>query len=267
MTRRTHLLGVTMLCVAVTALFACGEGGDAKAPTAVSGTETSPLTGPLTVFAAASLTEAFNDLKIQLVAEHPGLDLTYNFAGSQTLVTQLQQGGDADVFASADARNMQRAVDAGLVEEVRTFARNKLEIAVAPGNPKNVRGLADLARPDLVVVLEDPSVPAGDYTRQVLSRAGVTVKPKSLELDVKAALAKVTSGEADATVVYVTDVKAAGKKVTGVPIPDDQNVIASYPIAVTKASGSSAAAHAFVDEVVTGKGQEVLMSHGFLPAT
>ncbi|MDQ3574308.1 MAG: molybdate ABC transporter substrate-binding protein [Actinomycetota bacterium] len=266
MTGRTHLVGATMLLLAVTSLLACGEGGDTKSPMAVGGNQTSRLSGPLTVFAAASLTEALNDLKAQLAAEHPDLNLTYVFAGSQTLVTQLEQGGPGDVFASADDKNMQRAAGAGLVEQARTFARNKLEIAVAPGNPKNVRGLEDLARPDLVVVLEDPSVPAGDYTRQALSRAGVTVKAKSLELDVKAALAKVTSGEADAAVVYVTDVKAAGRKVTGVPIPDDQNVVASYPIAVTRASGTRDAARAFVDEVVTGKGQQVLMNHGFLPA-
>ncbi len=235
--------------------------------TTEGGSEASRLSGSLTVFAAASLTETFNDLKTQLVADHPNLDLTYNFAGSQTLVTQLQQGGPGDVFASADERNMQRAVDAGLVEQPRAFAGNKLEIAVAPGNPKNIGGLADLARPDLAVVLEDPSVPAGNYTRQALNKVGVSVKPKSLELDVKAALAKVASGEADATVVYVTDVKAASTKVAGVPIPDEANVIATYPIAVVKASGNIAAARAFVDEVVTGKGQQVLKDHGFLPAT
>ena len=265
MRRRLHLLGVTLLCLALTSVVACGAGEDGKAPTAPA-EGASHLTGSLTVFAAASLTEALNDLKTQLVADHPGLNLTYNFAGSQTLVTQLQQGGPGDVFGSADERNMQRALDAGLVEPARPFASNKLEIAVAPGNPKNIRGLADLARPDVVVVLEDPSVPAGNYTRQALSRAGVTVKPKSLELDVKAALAKVSSGEADAAVVYVTDVKAAGSKVTGVPVPDDQNVVAQYPIAVVKASDNVDAARAFVDEVVTGSGQQVLKDHGFLPA-
>lgn len=265
MARRWHLTGLALLFLTATALAACG-GGDEATVTAEGGSDASRLTGSLTVFAAASLTETFNDLKTQLVADHPNLDLTYNFAGSQTLVTQLQQGGPGDVFASADDKNMQRAVDAGLVEQPRTFARNKLEIAVAPGNPKNIRGLADLARPDLAVVLEDPSVPAGAYTRQALSKVGTSVKPKSLELDVKAALAKVVSGEADAAVVYVTDVKAAGTRVTGVPIPDDRNVIASYPIAVVKASGSMAAARAFVDEVVTGKGEQVLKDHGFLPA-
>lgn len=264
--RRSHLIGIALLCFPVTALPACGSEDEAMVTTE-GVTDASRLTGSLTVFAAASLTNAFNDLKTQLGGHHHDLDLRYNFAGSQTLVTQLQQGGPGDVFASADEKNMQRAVDAGLVEQPRAFARNKLEIAVAPGNPKNIGGLADLARLDLAVVLEDPSVPAGNYTRQALSKVGASVKPKSLELDVKAALAKVASGEADATVVYVTDVKAAGNKVTGVPIPDEANVVATYPIAAVKASRNIAAARAFVDEVVNGEGRQVLKDHGFLPAT
>ncbi|MBV8692559.1 MAG: extracellular solute-binding protein, partial [Actinobacteria bacterium] len=142
---------------------------------------------------------------------------------------------------------------------------NKLQIAVAPGNPKHITGLADLAKADLRVVLVDPSVPAGTYSQQALSTAGVTVKPKSLELDVKSALAKVTSGEADATIVYVTDVKASAGKADGVDIPDNQNVIAVYPIAVVKASTHHDAAAAYVDEIVSGTGQKALQARGFLP--
>jgi molybdate transport system substrate-binding protein len=220
--------------------------------------------GSITVFAAASLSEALSAEKATLAKTAPDLKLTFDFAGSQALAAQITQGAPADVFASADTRNMQKLVDAGLVEPPRTFARNKLEIVVAPGNPKHVQGLADLARPDLAVVLEDPSVPAGAYAKQALAKAGVIAHPKSLELDVKSTLAKVTSGEADAAIVYVSDVKAAAAKASGVPIPDGQNVIATYPIAVVKASSNRAAAEAFVTEMVTGTGQSALRAAGFL---
>jgi molybdate transport system substrate-binding protein len=243
------------------AVLLAGCGGTRRSATTPT---TSPLSGNLTVFAAASLTEAFNDEKTALQGTAPGLTLTYSFAGSQALVTQIQQGAPADVFASADQKNMQKLVDAGLVDTPRVFARNKLEIVVAPGNPKKITGLADLARPGLIVVLEDPSVPAGAYSQQALQGAGVTVKPKSLELDVKSTLSKVTSGEADAAIVYVSDVQSAGTKATGVAIPDAQNVIATYPIAVVKAGKNHAAAAAFIDELVTGSGQKALQGRGFL---
>jgi molybdate transport system substrate-binding protein len=222
--------------------------------------------GSINVFAAASLTEAFNATKAKLAGKNPDVAITYNFAGSQALAQQIIQGAPADVFASADQANMQKLVDAGLVETPKVFARNELEIAVAPGNPKHVTGLADLARADVATVLEDPSVPAGNYSQQVLAKAGVTVKPKSLELDVKSALAKVTSGEADAAIVYVSDVRAAGGKVLAVVIPDNQNVIATYPIAVVKATKNHAVAAAFVQEIVSGSGQAALMERGFYPA-
>ncbi|HZQ28736.1 MAG TPA: molybdate ABC transporter substrate-binding protein [Acidimicrobiales bacterium] len=233
-------------------------------PSTKTAATTLPLTGNLTVFAAASLTEAFTAEKATLASKAPHLTVTYSFAGSQALVTQIQQGAPADVFASADQKSMQKLVDAGLVDAPRVFARNKLEIVVAPGNPKHITGLADLAQPGLVVVLEDPSVPAGAYSRQALQKAGVTVKPKSLELDVKSTLAKVTSGEADAAIVYVSDVQSAGTRATGVAIPDAQNVVATYPVAVVKASKNHAAATAFVDEVVSGSGQAALRHQGFL---
>ena len=230
-------------------------------------TPTTPakLSGSLNVFAAASLTEAFNDEKTALASSDPGLSLTYDFAGSQALVTQIKNGAPADVFASADQKNMQKLIDAGLVETPKTFARNKLEIAVAPGNPKHITGLADLEKSGVILVLEDPSVPAGNYARQAFTKAGLPApKPTSNELDVKSTLAKLTSGDADAVVVYVTDVKAAGSKVEGVEIPDSQNVIATYPIAAIKASKHLTAAEAFVDEVVSGSGQQALQARGFL---
>jgi molybdate transport system substrate-binding protein len=254
---------VAALSVALV-LAACGN--DNAASSSIT-TSPSPLTGTLSVFAAASLTEAFSDEQAALVHRHPGLHRTYNFAGSQALVQQITQGASADVFASADEKNMQKLVDAGLVETPRVFARNKLEILVASGNPKHITGLGDLARSDLIVVLADPSVPAGAYSQRALSKAGVAAKPKSLELDVKAAAAKVISGEADAAIVYVTDVTAAATRATGVPIPDEQNAIATYPIAVVRAAKNHAAAVAFVAELLSGSGQRVLTARGFLPAS
>jgi len=228
-------------------------------------TTVAPISGTLNVFAAASLTGAFTAAKATLSATNPGLSLTYNFGGSNALVAQIQQGAPADVFASADTKNMQKLVAAGLVETPVTFAKNKLEIATAAGNPKHITGLADLAKPGITVVLEAVGVPAGDYTRQVLAARGITVTPKSLETDVKSAVVKVTSGEADATVVYVTDVAAAGSTVTGVTIPDADQPIITYPMAVVKATKNHAAAQAFVDSAVSGDVQKALEAAGFLP--
>lgn len=263
---RRHAASV-MVCFALVAA-ACGSSSKSSGSTpSTTSTPTTPakLSGSLDVFAAASLTEAFNDEKTALASSDPGLSLTYNFAGSQALVTQIKNGAPADVFASADRKNMQKLIDAGLVEAPKTFARNKLEIAVAPGNPKHITGFADLEKSGVILVLEDPSVPAGNYARQAFTRAGLPApKPASNELDVKSTLAKLTSGDADAVVVYVTDVKAAGSKVEGVEIPDSQNVIATYPIAAIKASKHLTAAEAFVDEVVSGSGQQALQARGFL---
>ena len=253
------------------ALSACSSSPSSKASTAAPTTSAAALTtaapigGSLSVFAAASLTAGFNAAKTTLTAAHPGLTLTYNFAGSNALVTQITQGAPADVFASADNKNMQKLVDAGLVETPVTFAKNKLEIAVAAGNPRNITSFADLAKPGVTVVLAAVGVPAGDYTRTILAAKHLTVTPKSLETDVKSAVAKVTSGEADATVVYVTDVTAAGAQVTGVPVPDADQPAISYPIAVVKAAKNHAAAQAFVDSSVSGDVQRALEAAGFLP--
>jgi len=232
------------------------------APT--GGSPTTTVTGSLNVFAAASLTEAFNAAKPALTASEPGLSITYDFGGSNTLVTQIEQGAPADVFASADQKNMQRLVTAGLVDTPVTFARNKLEIAVAPGNPKHITGLPDLAKPGLTVVLEASGVPAGDYTRQVEARLGISITPKSLAPDVKTAITAVTSGEADATVVYATDVAAAAAKVAGVAVADALQPAITYPIAVVKASHNAAAAAAFVQSALSGAVHQALLAQGFL---
>ena len=250
---------------------ACGSsskssGSNSGSSTTASGAAASKLTGALNVFAAASLTSAFDSEQTTLKSSHPGLSLSYDFAGSQTLITQIQQGAPADVFASADSSHMDTLVKAGLVETPKTFAKNLLEIAVAPGNPKHITDLADLEKPGITLVLADVSVPAGKYARQAFTKAGLPApKPVSNELDVKSTLAKVTLGEADAVVVYVSDVKAAGNAVSGVAIPASQNVLATYPIAALKSSKNLAAAEAFVDEIATGSGQQALAAAGFLP--
>jgi molybdate transport system substrate-binding protein len=254
-----RVIGVAALTFALLTA-ACGSGSNSSSSTT---TTKARVTGNLNVFAAASLTGAFNDAKAKLIATNPGLSLTYNFAGSNALVAQIQQGAPADVFASADQKNMQTLVTAGLVEVPVTFAKNKLQIAVAPGNPKGINSVADLAKPGVTVVLCAQGVPAGDYTRQVLAKKGVSVTPKSLEPDVKSALAKVTSGEADATVVYVTDVMAGGTKVQGVTIADADQPDISYPIAVVKAAKNHPAAQAFVDSAVSGDVQKSLEAAGF----
>lgn len=258
MLRRTPVSAALVVAIA---LFASACGPTSKAE---GGGSESGLSGSLTVFGAASLTAPFNDAKARLVAGSRDLSLTYSFAGSQQLVAQIGAGAPADVVATADQETMGRLVAPGLVEPPVDFARNMLQIAVAPGNPKAIQGLADLARPGLKVVLADPSVPAGRYSRQALDKAGVTVKPVSLDLDVKSVLGKVTSGEADAGVVYVTDVMAAKTTVTGVDIPAMHNVVASYPVAVVKATRNRVAAQAFVDQLLHGPGRDALIAHGFL---
>jgi molybdate transport system substrate-binding protein len=181
-------------------------------------------------------------------------------------VTQIAQGAQADVFASADQPNMQKLADAGLAAGApQVFAKSKLEIVVEAGNPKHIKGLADLAKSGLLVVLAGPTVPAGRYAAQALQNAGVKVTPVSQETDVRSVVSKVALGEADAGIVYFTDVTAAGSKVSGVPIPDSQNVIAQYPITTLKGAASAVAAKIFVDFVLGADGQKVLAGYGFSP--
>lgn len=219
----------------------------------------------MTVFAAASLTAAFTEIGDAYTAEHPGAEVVFNFAASSELVTQIGEGAPADVFASADRSNMTELTDAGgNGSEPVVVATNLLEIIVAPGNPRGITGVADLANQDLIVVTCAPEVPCGKYAAEVFSEAGVTVTPKSLEENVKAVVSKVTLGEADAGIVYATDVVAAGADAAGVEIPADVNVVAEYPIVVTKQAVDPAGAQAFIDFVLGAQGQEILRSYGFL---
>jgi molybdate transport system substrate-binding protein len=251
---RTRLAAV--LAAAALLLAACG-GDD------TGGTSGATAPSELKVFAAASLTDAFTELGRQYAAANGGDKVTFNFAGSQALATQIRQGAPADVFASADLANMDKVKD--LVASPQNFASNRLAIVVEQGNPRGVKGLDDLADPGLKVVLAAEEVPAGKYARQALATAGVAVTPVSKEDNVKGVVTKVSLGEADAGIVYVTDITAGGGKVEGVDIPDDQNVTATYPVAGVKAAKDQQGAQAFVDLVLSAEGQQVLRKHGFLP--
>jgi len=223
---------------------------------------TAGATTTLTVFAASSLTGVFDDIGRAFAATHPGVSVRPVYDGSATLVTQLTEGAPADVFATADAATMQRAVAAGLVEgKPRRFATNTLEIAVAPGNPAGVRDLRDLADPRLAVVTCARQVPCGAASAAVLNRAGVEVTPKSEEQNVKAVVTKVALGEADAGLVYATDVRASGGAIEGVPIADD--VSNDYMIAPLTDGHSRAAAAAFIGFVLSDAGQTLLSDAGF----
>ena len=223
------------------------------------------LSGTIDVFAAASLTDAFKMLGADFEKAHPGVTVTFNFAGSPTLVMQIEQGAQADVFAAADTTNMDRLSNDGFAGgTVKVFAHNQLEIAVAPGNPKGIQGLADLARPGVIYISAGPTVPAGKYALQALSKAGVRVTPRSLETDVKSVLSKIELGEADAGIVYTTDVQAAGTKVAGVTIPENYNVVATYPMVAVKGTKNADVASAFMAYVLSGAGQTTLGSFGFL---
>jgi molybdate transport system substrate-binding protein len=209
----------------------------------------------LTVFAASSLTRVFAAEAKAFEAENPGLHVTFSFAGSQSLVAQIQHGAPADVLATADTATMHAAGLTG----ARVFARNRLAVIAAQGNPKHVTGLADLSRPGLQVVLARPTVPVGKAAAKALADAGVSVQPVSLEQDVKGVVTKVRLGEADAGIAYVTDVRAADGAIVGTALPPITN---SYPVAVVKA-GSDASA--FSDFLLSTAGQSVLASFGFLP--
>jgi len=248
--------GLFLAAARVTA--ACGGNGVQGQP---------QVSGSISVFAAASLTDAFKALGTSFEKENSGVTVKLNFAGSPTLVTQIENGAQADVFASADTTNMDRLKTDGFTTgSPKVFAHNKLEIVVAPGNPKHIATLADLTKPGLVYISAGPTVPAGKYAAQALDKAGVKVTPKSLETDVKSVLSKVQLGEADAGIVYATDVNAAGDKVTGVDIPDQYNVVATYPVAVVKGSANSPTANSFIEYVVSSAGQALLASYGFQPA-
>jgi molybdate transport system substrate-binding protein len=240
----------------------------AKTATTTAAAPTPPPTGTLDVFAAASLTASFTEITRAFEKANPSVRVRLNTAGSSTLVTQILNGASADVFASADTANMDRVRDAKILDGAPTvFAHNTAMIVVPRGNPLRVRGLADLSRPEVVVALGAPGVPAGDYGREILRRAGVDVTPKTLEANVKAIVNKAALKEIDAGIVYATDVDLDEYRVDGVMIPAAQNVITSYPIAALNVTDHMGARRAFVAFVQGPAAQAILAKYKFLPPT
>lgn len=232
------------------------------APTTTSSSESA--TGSITVFAAASLKNSFTELGTEFESENPGSKVTFSFAGSSDLVAQITQGAPADVFASADAANMTKATDAGVVAgSPSDFASNTVTIVVPPGNPKGIASFADLTKDGTQLVICAPQVPCGAATKKVETATGETLSPVSEESSVTDVLNKVTSGQADAGIVYVTDAKSAGDKVQTVAFPEATTVVNLYQIAVLKDSKNSETATKFVDLVKGPKGLAVLSDAGF----
>jgi len=251
-------LGVLLLTAA------CGSsssgGGTASSPSTSGG-----LSGTVTVFAAASLKESFTAIGTAFEAAHPGVKVVFNFGPSSGLATSITSGNPADVFASASPTTMDTVLKAGDVASPVTFAKNRMEIAVPASNPARVKGVADLARSGVKVTLCQAAVPCGKVAAQVFAKAGLTVTPISEETDVKAVLTKVSLGEVDAGVVYVTDVlaAAAGGKVTGIEIPAAVNASTSYPIASLTKAPNPAGAAAFTAYVLSDQGRSALTTAGF----
>ncbi|WP_353112699.1 molybdate ABC transporter substrate-binding protein [Microbacterium sp.] len=222
------------------------------------------LTGDLTVFAAASLSGAFDKLSEEFEKQHPSVDVKpVSYDGSSVLATQINEGASVDVFASADERNMAKVTEAGNAADPTVFATNTLQIAVAPGNPKKITGLESLSAAGLTVVLCAPEVPCGNASQTLLKDAGVVLKPASEEQNVTAVLSKVKNGEADAGLVYRTDVTAAGDAVTGVDIANTSKAVNRYPVVALKDAPNKAVAEAFVAFVLSPEGRTVLDSFGF----
>lgn len=263
-----RIIGAAAAVGAAALVAGCSGSSPAPAPSspqsATTSAEASAATGEIIVFAAASLKATFTELGTRFQEANPGTTVTFNFAGSSDLVTQLTQGAPADVFASADEKNMTKASDAGLLAGAPVdFAGNTLTIVTAPGNPMGIASFADLTKPDTTVVVCAPQVPCGSATEKVEQDTGVTLSPVSEESAVTDVLGKITSGQADAGLVYVTDAKGAGDKVTEVPFPESSEAVNTYPIAVLQDAANAATAQAFIDLVTGPDGQTVLTGAGF----
>lgn len=267
---------LAMASVPVLLVAACGDDDDDAAATGTGDggnggssettgapAEGSALEGDITVFAAASLTDAFDEVGAAFEEANPDVGVEFNYGPSSGLREQILEGAPADVFASANTSNMDQVVEGDAAESPENLVTNQLQIAVPAGNPGQVDGLDDFANADLLIGLCAEDVPCGEFGREALANAGVTPEVDTNEADVRALLTKVESGDLDAGIVYVTDVLAAGDAVEGVDIPADQNVTATYPIAALTDSGNAELAQAFVDFVLSDEGQEILTSYGF----
>jgi molybdate transport system substrate-binding protein len=258
---RVRLAGLVL----VLAVAGCGSngsnGGSAGGQPSAS---TDPVHGTVTVLAASSLTEVFNALGKTFEAAHPGTKVTFSYGGSSTLAQQIVNGAPADVFAAASPATMKTVTDAKLADGTpAVFVRNQLVIAVPAGNPKQVAALADLAKPGVKVALCADQVPCGAAATTALAAGGVNLTPVTLEADVKAALSKVVLGEVDAALVYRTDAKAAGAKVTAVEFPESAKAINDYPIVALKGASNTAGAAAFVAFIKSAPAQTALSRAGF----
>ncbi|RFA08563.1 molybdate ABC transporter substrate-binding protein [Subtercola boreus] len=269
------LAAIVLAAAVATGAAACSSGsGSSASPASPASTGTSTSTagptattapaGAITVFAAASLKATFTKLGTDFQAANPGTTVTFSFAGSSDLVTQITGGAPADVFASADTKNMTKLTDAALVSGTPVdFATNILEIATPPGNPAGVTSFQDLANPDIKTVICAPAVPCGAATVTVETATGVTIPAVSEESAVTDVLGKVSSGEADAGLVYATDVQGAGSTVEGVPFTESSKAVNTYPIAALSDTKSAGLAQAFIDYVTGTEGQAVLSAAGF----
>ena len=253
--RSGHALSAVLAAVALLAGCAGGSPDPGEPPA------TGP-TGRVTVFAASSLTDTFTALADRLEAAHPGLDVVLSFGGSSGLAQQVLAGAPADGLATASTATMD-TVSRDVAGPPTVFARGRLQVVVPAGNPGRVSGLADLADPKLRVALCAPQVPCGAAARNAFARAGVTPAPDTLEQDVRAVLTKVRLGEADAGLVYRTDVLAAGDAVEGIDVPEQDQVTTDYPIVVLSDAPNPVAAQAFVDLVLSNEGRKVLQDAGF----
>lgn len=255
-------LAVALVAVPVLVLAGCGSGGNTNGASSSSAGGASG--GKLTVYAAASLKKTFTDIGEQFKTDNPGWSVDFTFAGSSDLVTQLTQGAKADVFASADTKNMDKLAQAGLVSgDPVNFASNPLAIVTPAGNPKGITSFKDLAKPELKVVVCASQVPCGSATEKVEKGMQVTLNPVSEESSVTDVLTKVTTGQADAGVVYITDAIGAGDKVSTVQFPESTVAVNTYPIAVLKTAADAAEAKKFVDLVTGEAGQKILNTAGF----
>src|SRR5712691_459469 len=261
---------LTIVALAAIAVAGCSSSsssstasgsGSSSAPAASS--TSAAQTGTITVFAASSLKEAFTQLGKQFEAANPGDTVQFSFGASSTLATQITNGAPADVFASASTKNMDQVVTAGDASGPRNFAKNIMGVAVPPSNPAKVTSVSELAKSSVKVALCQPAVPCGVVAAKVFKNAGITVKPVTLQPDVKSVLTQVELGNVDAGVVYVTDVMAAGAKVKGVTIPANDEASTLYPIATISNSKYQSIAQAFVAYVLSSAGQQVLTAAGF----
>lgn len=249
-----------VLAASAVALTACGSGG----PQAGQPQQPDQQPRTLTVLAAASLKEPFNELAAQYSAQHPGVRVQFDFEGSSTLVQQIKQGRQADVFASANTKNMDKVAQAGLgAGQPQTFTTNRLTIAVPPGRADGIRSFADLAAPGRKVVVCAPQVPCGSATKEVEEATGTRLNPVSEENDVKSVLHKVTAGEADAGLVYVSDAKSAGNAVQTVDFPESQRAVNTYPEVALKDAPQPQLAADWMSLVQGPAGRDVLTRHGF----